>query len=200
MTDYVYEVTDLPASPGPTPWQTVGPFFHGALVYAAGPQVAGAERPGALTLRGHVYDGQGDSVPDALVEVWQPDESGAFVAEPRIYEPPTADGFRGFGRCPTDEDGNYAFTTVRPGGVPADDGADPAPYLAMSVLARGMLRRAVTRVYFDDAPQNAADPLLAGLGADRAATLVATSEPGGYLFEVRLHGADETVFLDVSPH
>jgi protocatechuate 3,4-dioxygenase alpha subunit len=199
--EFIYEVTDVPASEGITPWQTVGPYFHYALPYDTGPQVAGPSRPGALTLHGHVYDAAGDPIPDSLVEIWQADESGRFVDEPGIFEAPAADGFRGFGRCDTDADGHYAFTTVKPAGVPTEDGAHQAPHVAMSVFARGMLRRVVTRVYFDDeASANASDPLLSSVEASRSATLVAVSEDGGYRFDVRLQGADETVFLDVSAH
>ncbi|NUR05381.1 MAG: protocatechuate 3,4-dioxygenase subunit alpha [Nocardioidaceae bacterium] len=194
MTEYTYDVTDVAASAGPTPSQTVGPFFHMALPYDAGPAVVGPERPGALTLHGYVYDGEGAGVPDALVEVWQADEEGAFCGTPGVYEEPDATGFRGFGRSATDEHGHYAFTTVRPGAVPTTDGAAQAPHLAMSVFARGMLRRVVTRVYF--APDDA-DPLLAAVDEDRRATLLATRDEGGYRFDVRLQGPDETVFLDV---
>jgi protocatechuate 3,4-dioxygenase, alpha subunit len=68
----------------------------------------------------------------------------------------------------------------------------------MSVFARGMLRRAVTRVYFgDEAEANAADPLLQDVSDDRAATLVAERTDGGYRFDVRIQGDQETVFLDV---
>ena len=198
MTEYIYEVTDVPVSEGPTPWQTVGPFFHYALPYADGSSVAGHSRPGALTLHGRVYDGEGTGLPDALVEIWQADEQGSFVDDPGILEAPAPDGFRGFGRCPTDEDGHYTFTTVRPAGVPTEDGAAQAPHVAMSVFARGMLRRVVTRVYFEDSPENDSDPLLSEVGPSRSATLVATRDEGGYRFDVRLQGADETVFLDVS--
>ena len=97
--EFVYEVTDVPASAGPTPWQTVGPFFHDALPYDTGSLVVGADRPGAFTLRGRVHDGGGEPIPDALVEVWQADESGRFATDPGIFEAPAADGFRGFGRC-----------------------------------------------------------------------------------------------------
>ncbi len=194
---YTYEVTDVPASPGPTPWQTVGPFFHDALPYDTGSQVAGVSRPGAFTLRGQVYDGAGDPVPDALVEVWQADEAGTFHDGPGVFEAPGDAGFRGFGRCATDESGAYSFTTVRPAGVPTASGEPQAPHLAMSVFSRGMLRRVVTRVYLEDSPENGADPLLASLDPARAATLVAVGENGGYRFDVRLQGADETVFLDV---
>jgi protocatechuate 3,4-dioxygenase alpha subunit len=196
---FVYEVTDVPASEGVTPWQTVGPYFHYALPYAGGPLVAGASREGAFTLHGHVYDAEGAPIPDALVEIWQADESGRFVDRPGIFEAPAPDGFRGFGRCDTDAEGRYAFTTVKPAGVPTEDGAEQAPHIAMSVFARGMLRRVVTRVYFDDqASANASDPLLSSVEASRSGTLVAVSEDGGYRFDVRLQGDDETLFLDVA--
>jgi protocatechuate 3,4-dioxygenase, alpha subunit len=198
--EFTYPVSSAPASPGPTPWQTVGPFFHYALPYDTGSAVAGASRPGAFTLHGVVLDGAGEPVPDALVEVWQADETGAFVESPGLYDAPAADGFRGFGRCATDTSGGYSFVTVKPAGVPTVDGVEQAPHLAMSVFARGMLRRVVTRVYFDGEPGNDADALLSAVDPARRATLVATPDDDGYRFDVRLQGADETVFLDVAGH
>lgn len=194
---FEYDVTDVAATPGLTPSQTVGPFFHDALPYEEGPAVVGPEREGAFTLTGVVYDGAGEPITDSLVEVWQADEAGAFSRTPGIYEAPAADGFRGFGRCPTDRQGRFSFRTVKPAGVPTADGTAQAPHLALSVFARGMLRRGVTRVYFGDEPANAADPLLRSLPADRAATLVAAPEGDGYRFDVHVQGDRETVFLDV---
>lgn len=198
MSDVVYDVTDVAASPGLTPSQTVGPFFHAALPYPAGSVVAGAGRHGALRLSGRVLDGEGTPLPDALVEIWGADEQGRFVDEPGIDAEPGAGGFRGFGRCPTDADGCYEFRTVKPGPVPTRDGAAQAPHLTMAVFARGMLRQVVTRVYFpDEARANGADPLLRAVPADRRHTLVADRVDDGYRFDVRIQGDDETVFLDV---
>jgi protocatechuate 3,4-dioxygenase alpha subunit len=198
MSEYVYEVTDVAASPGLTPSQTVGPFFHDALPYPHGASVAGAGRDGAVRLTGRVLDGQGSPLPDSLVEIWQADEQGRFVEESGIYDEPAAGGFRGFGRCATDADGCYEFRTVKPGAVPTRDGTAQAPHIAMSVFARGMLRRVATRVYFpDEAAANRADPLLTTVPEDRRATLVASAVDGGYRFDVRIQGDDETVFLDV---
>ena len=188
-----YPVTDVPASPGPTPWQTVGPFFHDALPYLAGPRVVGESVPGQFRLAGSVYDGEGWAIPDALVEIWQPDEDGRFATSSGIFEEPK--GFRGFGRSATDG-GEYEFFTVKPGAVPTVDGRSQAPHLAMSVFARGMLRRVVTRVYFP-ADHLDGDPLLESLPADRRASLVATPALDGYRFDVYLQGDQETVFLDV---
>jgi protocatechuate 3,4-dioxygenase alpha subunit len=201
VTEYIYEVTDVPVSEGITPWQTIGPFFHDALAYDHGPLVVAASHPDALTVHGYVYDGDGEPVLDALVEIWQADASGRFAQRPGIFDAPAEDGFRGFGRSSTEDQGHYAFTTVKPAGVPTHDGSAQAPHLAMSVFARGMLRRVATRVYFaDEADANAADPLLSSVDPSRAATLVATPDEAGYRFDVRLQGADETMFLDVAAH
>ncbi|NEA32848.1 protocatechuate 3,4-dioxygenase subunit alpha [Streptomyces sp. SID13031] len=183
----------MTASPGPTPWQTVGPFFHLALPYSAGSEVAGTSVPGRIRLAGTVYDGSGEPALDALVEIWQPDQAGTFVTTQGIYEKP--DGFRGFGRSATDS-GEYEFFTVKPGPVPTIDGRCQAPHIAMSVFARGLLRRVVTRIYFPEDSLDM-DPLLDSLPQARRSSLVATPAPDGYRFDVYLQGDQETVFLDV---
>lgn len=149
--------------------------------------------PGRIRLAGAVYDRQGEPVIDALVEIWQPDQSGRFVTSPAIYV--VADGFRGFGRSATDS-GEYEFFTVKPGPVPTIDGRSQAPHIAMPVSARGMLRRVVTRVYFPEDRLDT-DPLLGSLPQPRRASLVATPAPDGYRFDVYLQGDQDTVFLDV---
>ena len=72
----------------------------------------------------------------------------------------------------------------------------------MSVFARGLLDRVVTRIYFpDETAANAADPVLSAIDPGRAATLIATAEPGGpagqFRFDIRLQGGRETVFFDL---
>ncbi len=118
---YTYPVTSVPASAGPTPWQTVGPFFHDALPYAAGSSVVGTSRPGAVTLHGHVYDGAGEPVPDAMLEISQAGPDGTPV---RVGGSLRRDGwtFTGWGRAETDALGHYSFATLIPG--PADAGTD----------------------------------------------------------------------------
>jgi protocatechuate 3,4-dioxygenase alpha subunit len=197
--EFRYAVTDAEPSHGPTPYQTVGPFFHDALPYPDGPRLAGPDRPGAFVLSGRVLDGAGDPIDDGLVEIWQADDHGRLQHRTGLYEPVTAAGFRGFGRCATDPDGRYWFRTVKPAPVSTVDGRSQAPYIAMSVFARGMLRRAVTRVYFaDEAAANTADPLLSALTENRRPTLLAAPTGGGYRFDVRVSGTDETVLLDVT--
>jgi protocatechuate 3,4-dioxygenase alpha subunit len=179
-----------------TPSQTVGPFFSIGLTWEDGALVVPEGAAGAFWLRGRVFDGDGAPVPDAIVETWQADPEGRYDSpdDPRGAEP----GFRGFARSPTDADGRFAIHTVKPGPVPGPGGGTQAPHLAMSVFARGLLNRVVTRVYFaDEADLNPADPILGDVPEDRRATLLATRTDDGYAFDVRLQGEDETVFFAV---
>ncbi|MTD52762.1 protocatechuate 3,4-dioxygenase subunit alpha [Amycolatopsis pithecellobii] len=174
-----------------TPSQTVGPYLAIGLPWEDGPTVVSAGTPGAVWIRGTVYDGNGDVVPDALVETWQADPDGRFdhPDDPRGRVP----GFRGFGRCPTGSDGTYGILTQVPGALQGQ-----APHIDVSVFARGLLNRVVTRIYFaDKAAENAADEVLRSVPEERRHTLVAQKTEDGYRFDVRLQGEGETVFFDV---
>jgi protocatechuate 3,4-dioxygenase alpha subunit len=194
-----------------TPSQTIGPFLAIGLPWPDGPFVVPEGTPGAITISGVVLDGAGEPVPDALIETWQaaPDGSFAHPDDPRgpgaAWRPGAGagSGFRGFGRCPTDAGGRYRIITLRPGALPGPGGRTEAPHIDVSVFARGLLDRVVTRIYFpDETAANAADPVLAAITAgDRRATLIAVTEPGAgpgtFRFDIRLQGGRETVFLDV---
>ena len=183
-------------SRGTTPSQTVGPFFALGLPWPDGPHVVPADSPGAVRIAGRVLDGAGDPVPDALIETWQADPQGRFD-HPDDPRGPVA-GFRGFGRCPTDAQGRWAITTRKPGRVPAADGAEQAPHIAVSIFARGLLNRVVTRIYFADEPEaNAADPVLGLLDEARRATLLAAPVDGGYAIDFHLQGDRETAFFRI---
>lgn len=179
-----------------TPGQTVGPFYGYALPYAGGEELVSPGHPDAIRLHGTVYDGAGDPVPDALLEIWQADGNGDV---PRAEGSLHRDGwtFTGFGRAAVDPAGRYSFTTVRPG--PTEDGA--APFIAMTVFARGLLNRLFTRVYLP-APESAlaGEPLLASLPPERRGTLVAEDDGSALHFDVHLQGDRETVFLSYPGH
>ncbi len=182
-------------SEGTTPSQTVGPFLSIGLTWEQGRFVVPEGTPGTITVSGVLYDGAGEPVSDGLVETWQADPDGRFdhPDDPRGAVPPEVKGFLGFGRCPTDAAGRFEIVTVRPGAL----GDGQAPHLDVSVLARGLLDRVVSRIYLpDQEAANAADPLLASLPPDRAATLVARDAgPGRLEWDVHLQGDRETVFL-----
>ncbi|WP_438388286.1 protocatechuate 3,4-dioxygenase subunit alpha [Actinopolyspora saharensis] len=183
--------------PATTPSQTVGPFFAlpDGLPWPDGPEVVGPETDGAFLLRGRLLDGAGETIPDGLIEMWQADEHGRFD-HPDDPRGPSA-SMRGFGRCPTDSDGQFWFRTVRPGALPTPEGEWEAPHIDVTVLARGMLDRVVTRIYFPDEEANATDPVLSTVDQQRRDTLIAVAEDGGFRFDIRLQGADETVFFAV---
>jgi protocatechuate 3,4-dioxygenase, alpha subunit len=172
-----------------TPSQTVGPFFSIGLPWPLGPYVVPEDSPGAIRITGCVYDGAGEPVTDSLLETWQADPDGRFGVA----------GFRGFGRAGREAgDGTFEFITVKPGRVPGPDGMLQAPHIDVSVFARGMLQRCVTRIYFADEQQaNDRDPVLATVPSERRATLLAVPQPGGYRFDIHLQGPGETVFFEL---
>jgi protocatechuate 3,4-dioxygenase alpha subunit len=186
---------------GTSPSQTVGPYLHIGLTWNDGEYVIAEGAAGAIVISGRVIDGEGEPVPDAMVETWQADPAGRF-AHPddprgsRAYE-----GFRGFGRSNTKPDGSWRIVTVKPGSLPAADGEREAPHINVSVFARGLLNRVVTRIYFDDeSDANAVDSVLRSVDPQRVDTLVArrqTGVPDRYLIDFVLQGEDETVFFCV---
>ena len=194
---------------GLTPSQTVGPFFAYGLTPtsdyawndAFGNNLATPDASGErIRVEGRVFDGDGQPVPDAMLEIWQADAQGRF-ADPQDKRALPNAAFRGFGRCGTNANGEFTFDTVKPGSVPDPDGKPQAPHILLAIFARGMLLHLYTRVYFDGEAANSADPVLAIVPTDRRDTLIATREAGNgsavYRFDIYLQGDRETVFFDV---
>jgi len=156
----------------PTGSQTVGPFFHLGLVYLEREDLVPKGVAGQLvTIRGKVLDGDGNTVPDAVLEIWQADPAGRYASE---FSTPNsaAPRFLGFGRIETDDNGEFKFTTLKPGRVPSPDGALQAPHLVITLFARGLLKPLLTRLYFQDEPSNAEDPILKLVPPERRSTLI----------------------------
>jgi protocatechuate 3,4-dioxygenase, alpha subunit len=167
-----------------TPSQTVGPYFAIGLSRRVENEIVPKATDGAFVLEGRILDGDGEPVPDAMVEIWQADPSGTYR------------GDFGWARCGTDADGRYSFVTVRPGPVEGQ-----APHLVMLVFMRGLLKPVLTRVYFSDQPEaNERDPVLAGMPEDARTLLVAAAEAGegeAVRFDVRMQGERQTPFLSL---
>ena len=181
--------------------QTVGPFFHYGLIFGGEHVLVDEKTRGErILIEGTVYDGDGTPVPDALVEIWQPDAQGIFnhPVDPRRAQ---ADPhFRGFGRSDTVRNGQFSFKTVKPGTIDGVHGQSQAPYINVQIFSRGLLIHAVTRIYFADEAANQDDPVLGALDPARRATLLAQREEFGdlpcYRFDIRLQGVGETVFFN----
>jgi len=175
---------DGPDTPLDTPLvhtasQTVGPFLHIALADPQARYAVEPNSPGSLVVHGTVTDGVGAPVADGVIETWQ------------------IDGL--FARCATGADGTYQIYTRKPPPVATLDGTPQAPHLSVSVFARGLLDRIVTRIYFgDEDTANAADPTLAVVALSRRNHLVAQVDGAGrYRFDIRLQGDDESVFVSI---
>ncbi|MHA3023138.1 protocatechuate 3,4-dioxygenase subunit alpha [Mycobacterium sp. BMJ-28] len=170
-----------------TPGQTIGPFYGYALPFDGGNELVPPRSPGAVQFHGTVTDGGGNPVPDVLLEIWQADAQGRV---PHTAGSLRRDGwtFTGWGRVSTDDEGHFSFSTVEPGAT--EPGR--APFIAVTVFGRGLLNRLFTRAYL---PGAGSDPLLERLPADRRHTLIAERDQQGLRFDIRLQGADETVFL-----
>jgi protocatechuate 3,4-dioxygenase alpha subunit len=201
-----------------TPSQTVGPYF----AYGLAPQSrcewspdrntydwketigANLVTPDAtgerIRIEGRVTDGDGLPINDAMIEIWQADAQGRY-ASPRDSRARPNTQFTGFGRSATDADGAYSFDTVKPGAVPGPNGKTQSPHIVVCVYSRGMLRQIYTRLYFSDEAANDSDPILALVPAGRRGTLVAHKENRSgqavYRFDIRVQGANETVFFEI---
>jgi protocatechuate 3,4-dioxygenase alpha subunit len=191
-----------------TPSQTVGPFFAFGLTpeqynydfaSIADGGMIDSDVPGQrIRIEGRVFDGKGDVVPDAMIEIWQADGEGRYAhpADPRGSNV----GFKGFGRTGTgtDAEQRFIFDTIKPGSV---DGKQ-APHINVVIFMRGLPLHAFTRIYFsDEAASNAGDPVLATVPAERRHTLIAKRDASAagavYRFDIHMQGAQETVFFDV---
>jgi protocatechuate 3,4-dioxygenase alpha subunit len=194
-----------------TAWQTVGPFFKIGLAWLYRDQLAGPNVRGErIEITGRVFDGDGKTVPDAVLELWQANSHGKY-AHPEDEQKKDLDaGFSGFGRIATDDQGRFRFTTIKPGQVPAPPSGDSAaaaasptlqaPHINVSVCTRGLLRRLVTRIYFPDESANATDFALLQVDPSRRATLIAkrSADTASKLeWDIVLQGRDETVFFDI---
>ena len=185
-----------------TTWQTIGPFFRIGFSWLyqsdlAAPGVSG-ER---VEIAGRILDGDGQPVPDGIVEIWQANSQGKYAHADDAREKTGDDRFSGYGRVPTDENGRFRFSTIKPGRVPGPGGKSQAPHLAISIFTRGLLRRLITRIYFPDEPANAEDFALSLVDPARRGTLIARKiegHPDALEWNVILQGPGETVFFDIN--
>lgn len=183
---------------GLTPSQTVGPYLHIGFEWLNMTTLAQADTPGeTVMISGQLVDAEGIAVPDGVIEIWQADAQGVYAhAEDGRASTP---GFSGFGRCATDAEGRFQFFTIKPGRVPAISGGLQAPHIMVNVLARGLLKQLVTRMYFPG-DEHRDDFVLKQVPAARRASLIARADPHkqrSVLWQIALGGDNETVFFEI---
>jgi protocatechuate 3,4-dioxygenase alpha subunit len=181
--------------------QTVGPYFQIGMQWYypdnLAPEGVSGER---VAIQGRVLDGDGVPVPDAVLEIWQANAQGKYAHAEDTQSKPLESAFNGYGRVPTDNEGRFCFTTIKPGPVPGPEGKDQAPHLLVSVFMRGLLTRLVTRVYFPNDTRNADDYILNLVEPERRSTLIAKTvgdRAGVLVWDVVLQGEKETVFFEL---
>jgi protocatechuate 3,4-dioxygenase alpha subunit len=188
-----------------TPSQTVGPFFAYSLAaeqygydynsIVNGSLIALETEGERIYVTGRVFDGKGNTISDALVEVWQADAKGQYGVSPIRQK---NDSFTGFGRLGTGTkpDHSFTFATIKPGS--AAEGQ--APHINVILFMRGSLHQLYTRLYFSD-EANENDVLLASVDPARRQTLIAQRKQINgqtfYHFDIHMQGEKETVFFDV---
>ena len=134
-----------------TPSQTVGPFYAIALTNRTMNVLVNESTQGQrIRIEGQVFDGDGQPIPDVMVEIWQANAYGRYNHPEDKQEKPFDAAFTGWGRSGTDENCFYSFETIKPGSVPGADDTVQAPHCNVTVFARGMLVHAYTRLYFAD--------------------------------------------------
>ncbi|HXZ87916.1 MAG TPA: protocatechuate 3,4-dioxygenase subunit alpha [Candidatus Binataceae bacterium] len=188
-------------SAGRTPSQTIGPFFHRAMLRDDGNDLAARGALGVqIVIEGRVLDGDGLPVGDAMVEIWQANAAGRYDHPDDRQDKPLDPNFHGFGRTATDADGYFRLRTIKPGPVRETGDFTQAPHINVSIFARGLLNRLVTRIYFPDESLNSTDPVLSAVPAPRRPTLTARrigeESANRFRFDIILQGPAETVFFD----
>jgi protocatechuate 3,4-dioxygenase, alpha subunit len=159
----------------PTAEMTLGPFFPREFAQDANDLAAGAAN--AIEITGRVTELDGKPLDNVILEIWQADAAGRF-GNP---------GFSGWGRAPTDAQGNYRFRTIRPGAAPGR-----APHINFLILYSGLMRQLQTAMFFSDAP----DPVLNAVPSSMRGRLIAKQSGNTYHFDIRLRGGEETPFFD----
>ncbi|PZF85612.1 protocatechuate 3,4-dioxygenase subunit beta [Jiangella anatolica] len=163
-----------------------------------------------ILVRGRVLDGDGRPVRRQLVEIWQANAAGRYVHQRDRHPAPVDPHFTGLGRCLTDDDGGYAFTTIKPGAYPWRNHRNawrPA-HIHFSLFGTDFTQRLITQMYFPGDPLFPLDPIYQSI-TDPAARerLVAgydhdLSEPEwllGYRWDIVLTGGHAT-YLEPEDH
>ncbi len=156
-----------------------------------------------IVVSGRVLDRDGRPIRDALVEIWQANSAGRYRHENDQHPAPLDPNFTGAGRCLTDREGRYRFTTIKPGPYPWRNhpNAWRPSHIHFSLFGRAFSERLVTQMYFPGDPLLESDPILQSIRDPKAqARLISsfdweTTTPEwclGFRFDIVVGGAAAT--------
>jgi protocatechuate 3,4-dioxygenase beta subunit len=110
---------------------------------------------GAIThLGGRILDERGEPIRNAVVEIWQVDNNGAYLHSGTNNRDRRDANFQGFGRFTTGSTGHYYFRTIKPVPYPGR-----TPHIHFAVKTKGR-DRFTTQCYIKGEPQNERDGIL----------------------------------------
>lgn len=133
-----------------------------------------------IVVYGRVLDEHGRPLRGALVEVWQANAAGRYRHDADRHPAPLDHNFSGAGRCLTDGEGRYRFTTIKPGAYPWRNhpNAWRPSHIHFSLFGRFLGQRLVTQMYFPGDPLLPHDPIASAVRDRRARDrLVARFDP-----------------------
>lgn len=156
-----------------------------------------------ILVRGRIVDGDGRPVRNQLVEIWQANAAGRYIHTHDQHSAPIDPHFIGTGRCLTDDEGGYSFTTIKPGPYPwrNHNNAWRPAHIHFSLFGNEFTQRLVTQMYFPGDPLFALDPIYQSITDQRTRDqLVATYDHDlsqhewllGYRWDVVLSGSHTT--------
>ena len=155
-----------------------------------------------IIVTGRVLDGAGRPLAGQLIEVWQANAAGRYAHNVDQHNAPLDPNFFGGGRCLTDTQGRYRFSTIKPGAYPwgNHDNAWRPNHIHLSLFGPCLETRLVTQMYFPGDPLLDLDPIYLGIPEAARHRLVSrfsldVTEPGfalGYEFDIVLAGASQT--------
>jgi protocatechuate 3,4-dioxygenase beta subunit len=160
-----------------------------------------------IIVHGRVTDSLGAPVRSSLVEVWQANAAGRYIHQVDQHPAPLDPNFVGAGRCLTDDDGRYRFTTIKPGPYPWKNHRNawrPA-HIHFSLFGRAFTQRLVTQMYFPGDPLFYQDPIFNGVRDEAARKRMVSAYDHattveewatGYRFDIVLGGSAATPVED----
>jgi protocatechuate 3,4-dioxygenase beta subunit len=158
-----------------------------------------------IRVSGRVLDTEGRPLRGTLVEIWQANSAGRYLHSRDRWPAPLDPNFSGAGRCLTDDEGRYTFTTIKPGPYPWGNhhNAWRPAHIHFSLMGRAFAQRLVTQMYFPGDPLFPYDPIFNSVRDERARERMVSrfsiddTQPDwapAYLFDVHLRGPGSTPF------